>query len=72
MNPYRFSFSFYKNLIATNRVNIIVTNLDAEHFTTFGDIVNILDRLLHHANVINIVGRSYRTKNLISELEDDN
>ena len=27
----------------TNRVNIKVTNLDAEHFTTFGDIVNILD-----------------------------
>ncbi len=41
----------------------------------FGDAVlanAILDRLLHHANVINIVGRSYRTKNLISELEDDN
>ncbi len=29
----------------------------------------ILDRLLHHSNIINIVGRSYRTKNLISELE---
>ena len=31
------------NLLDTNRVNIKVTNLDAEHFTTFGDIVNILD-----------------------------
>lgn len=31
----------------------------------------ILDRLLHHANVINIVGRSYRTKGLISELEEN-
>ena len=30
-------------LVSINRVNIIVTNLDAEHFTTFGDIVNILD-----------------------------
>ena len=31
------------NRVLRNRVNIIVTNLDAEHFTTFGDIVNILD-----------------------------
>ncbi len=31
----------------------------------------ILDRLLHHANVVNIVGRSYRTKALISELEEN-
>ena len=29
----------------------------------------ILDGLLHHSNVINIVGRSYRTKDII---EDDN
>lgn len=38
----------------------------------FGDPVlanAILDRLLHHSNVINIVGRSYRTKDII---EDDN
>ena len=37
----------------------------------FGDpvIANaILDRLLHHSHVINIVGRSYRTKDII---EDD-
>ncbi len=32
----------------------------------------ILDRLLHYSHVINIVGRSYRTKNIISELEEDN
>ena len=35
----------------------------------FGDymIANaILDRLLHHAHVINITGKSYRTKNIIS------
>ena len=28
----------------------------------------ILDRLLHHAHVINIVGNSYRTKDIIDEL----
>ena len=27
----------------------------------------ILDRLLHHSNIINIVGRSYRTKDIIDE-----
>jgi len=34
----------------------------------FGDHVlanAILDRLLHHSYVINIVGRSYRTKNIL-------
>jgi len=31
----------------------------------------ILDRLLHHSDVINIVGRSYRTKDLISDLEEN-
>ena len=30
----------------------------------------ILDRLLHHAHVINIVGQSYRTKDILGELED--
>lgn len=38
----------------------------------FGDSVlanAILDRLLHHSNVINIVGRYYSTKDII---EDDN
>lgn len=30
----------------------------------------ILDRLLHHAHVISIVGPSYRTKELISYIED--
>ena len=55
---------------------IITTNKPLSKWgEIFGDAVlanAILDRLLHHANVINIVGRSYRTKNLISELEDDN
>ena len=34
---------FCSEKLNTNRVNIKVTNLDAEHFTTFGDIANILD-----------------------------
>ena len=55
---------------------IITTNKPLSKWgEIFGDAVlanAILDRLLHHANVINIVGRSYRTKNLIFELEDDN
>ncbi len=32
----------------------------------------ILDRLLHHAHVINIVGPSYRTKEILSLIEDNN
>lgn len=27
----------------------------------------ILDKLLHHSHVINIVGRSYRTKDIIDD-----
>lgn len=30
----------------------------------------ILDRLLHHSHVINIVGQSYRTKDILETLED--
>lgn len=30
----------------------------------------ILDRLLHHSHIINIVGPSYRTKDILGELED--
>ena len=30
----------------------------------------ILDRLLHHSHVVNIIGPSYRTKDMIEELED--
>lgn len=30
----------------------------------------ILDRLLHHCHIINIVGQSYRTKDILSELEE--
>ena len=40
----------------------------------FGDpiITNaILDRLLHHCHIINIIGPSYRTKDIISQLEEN-
>ena len=40
----------------------------------FGDnmIANaILDRLLHHSHVINITGKSYRTKDIISSTSDE-
>ena len=30
----------------------------------------ILDRLLHHCHIVNIVGPSYRTKDLMDMLED--
>ena len=32
----------------------------------------ILDRLVHHSHIINITGKSYRTKNLIVDSENDN
>ena len=31
----------------------------------------ILDRLLHHSHIVNIVGPSYRTKDILSQLEDN-
>lgn len=40
----------------------------------FGDnmIANaILDRLLHHSHVINISGKSYRTRGIISDTQDN-
>lgn len=30
----------------------------------------ILDRLLHHSHIINIVGQSYRTKDILESLEE--
>lgn len=32
----------------------------------------ILDRLLHHSEIVNIVGPSYRTKDILSTLEEEN
>lgn len=53
---------------------IITTNKPLSKWgEIFGDTVianAILDRLLHHSHVINIAGRSYRTKDLI-EIETD-
>ena len=50
---------------------IVTTNAD---FKYWGDIFSdntlasaILDRLLHHCNVINIVGRSYRVRDYYQE-----
>lgn len=52
---------------------IVTTNKPLSRWAEiFGDPVlanAILDRLLHHSNVINIVGKSYRTKDII---DDDN
>ncbi len=53
---------------------IITTNKTLSKWTEiFGDpiIANaILDRLLHHSHVINIVGPSYRTKNILTKAEE--
>ena len=50
---------------------IITTNKSLSKWgETFGDPVlanAILDRLLHHSFIINIVGRSYRTKDIIED-----
>lgn len=50
---------------------IITTNKPLSRWgETFGNpvIANaILDRLLHHSHVINIVGRLYRTKDIVDE-----
>lgn len=55
---------------------IITTNKSLSRWgEVFGDNVlanAILDRLLHHSYVINITGRSYRTKDKISMIEDKN
>ncbi|QVK16935.1 IS21-like element helper ATPase IstB [Mycoplasmatota bacterium] len=52
---------------------IITTNKPLSKWgEIFGDSVlanAILDRLLHHSHVINIVGRSYRTKDKIESIE---
>lgn len=52
---------------------IITTNKPLSKWgEVFGDpiIANaILDRLLHHSKVINIVGRSYRTKDIVTDEE---
>ena len=55
---------------------IITTNKSLSRWgEVFGDNVlanAILVRLLHHSYIINITGRSYRTKDKISMIEDEN
>jgi DNA replication protein DnaC len=54
---------------------IITTNKPVSEWAEiFGDPVlanAIVDRLLHHSHVIKITGRSYRTKNVISDPEEE-
>ena len=54
---------------------IITTNKSLSRWgEIFGDNVlanAILDRLIHHSHIINITGRSYRTKDKISMIEED-
>lgn len=56
------------------RSTIITTNKTLSKWTEiFGDpvITNaILDRLLHHSHIVNIVGPSYRTKDILSRVEE--
>ena len=54
---------------------IITTN---QPFSKWGEVFSdntlanaILDRLLHHSHIINIVGRSYRTKDIFEDKEED-
>ena len=58
------------------RSTIITTN---QTFNKWGEVFSdnvlanaILDRLLHHSHVINIAGRSYRTRDYIEESEVEN
>lgn len=57
-----------------NKSTIITTNKNLSKWgEVFGNpvIANaILDRLLHHSHIVNIVGPSYRTKDVLSALED--
>lgn len=56
------------------RSTIFTTNKNISKWSeVFGDAVianAILDRILHHCHVINIVGPSYRIKDMLSTLED--
>lgn len=53
---------------------VITTNKSlSKWYEIFGDpvITNaILDRLLHHSHIVNIVGPSYRTKDVLEKLEE--
>ena len=53
-----------------NRSTIITSNIPFDEWADlFGDPIlanAILDRLLHHAHIININGKSYRTKDVLN------
>ena len=55
---------------------IVTTNKSLSRWgEIFNDVVlanAILDRLLHHSHVINITGKSYRTKDMIIDNSDEN
>ena len=57
-----------------NHSKIITTNKSLSQWgEIFGDSVlanAILDRLLHHCHLVKIIGKSYRTKDLTKELND--
>lgn len=57
-----------------NKSTIITTNTNLSKWTEiFGDAIlanAILDRLLHHSHIVNIVGQSYRTKDIFDVLEE--
>ena len=53
---------------------IVTTNIDLSRWKSiFGDPIMahaILDRLLHHSTIINIVGESYRLKGKIPDFQE--
>lgn len=78
LNMDRESANLFFQLISLRyekKTTIITTNKTlAKWHEIFSDpvITNaILDRLLHHSHVINIVGPSYRTKDILEALESD-
>ena len=58
-----------------NKSTIITTNQTFDKWSeVFGDatVANaILDRLLHHAEIVNIIGNSYRTKNITEKMKNN-
>lgn len=57
-----------------NKSTILTTNKNLSKWNEiFSDAVianAILDRLLHHAHIVNIIGQSYRTKDVLEEIEE--
>ena len=57
------------------KMTIIITNKALSKWAEiFNDVIiinAILDRLLHHSHILNIVGLSYQTKDILSKLEEN-